>query len=157
MKVAIMQPTYLPWSGYFGLISHVDLFIVLDTVQFAKRSWQQRNYIKTKQGAQLLTVPVFSKGKRDQLIKDTLIDTSRRFQQSHLKAIELAYTPTPFYDEFLEVLLPLLSSDINYLSDLNYSIIKGISTVLGYKLLSSLPVLLAALGKLTYCAHWLLL
>ena len=131
MKVAIMQPTYLPWSGYFGLISHVDLFIVLDTVQFAKRSWQQRNYIKTKQGAQLLTVPVFSKGKRDQLIKDTLIDTSRRFQQSHLKAIELAYTPTPFYDEFLEVLLPLLSSDINYLSDLNYSIIKGISTVLG--------------------------
>ena len=84
MKVAIMQPTYLPWSGYFGLISHVDLFILLDTVQFAKRSWQQRNYIKTKQGPQLLTVPVFSKGKRDQLIKDTLIDTSRKFQESLL-------------------------------------------------------------------------
>ena len=55
--VAIMQPTYLPWSGYFGLIESVDIFVILDTVQFAKRSWQQRNSIKTPNGNIFLTVP----------------------------------------------------------------------------------------------------
>ena len=58
MKVAIMQPTYLPWSGYFGLLNSVDLFVYLDSVQFDKRSWQQRNQIKSVNGPQWLTVPV---------------------------------------------------------------------------------------------------
>ena len=48
--VAIMQPTYLPWMGYFALMDAVDEFIILDRVQFARRSWQQRNRIKTPQG-----------------------------------------------------------------------------------------------------------
>ena len=63
-KVAIMQPTYLPWIGYFSLIKNVDTFVFLDSVQFAKRSWQQRNKIKTSDGTKWLTVPVLSKGKR---------------------------------------------------------------------------------------------
>ena len=47
MRVAIMQPTYLPWSGYFGLFNYVDFFVFLDSVQFERRSWQQRNKIKS--------------------------------------------------------------------------------------------------------------
>ena len=45
MKLAIMQPTFLPWPAYFALINYVDEFIFLDNVQFDKRSWQQRNFI----------------------------------------------------------------------------------------------------------------
>ena len=45
MKIAIMQPTFLPWLGYFSLIKSVDKFVFLDDVQFDRRSWQQRNYI----------------------------------------------------------------------------------------------------------------
>ena len=45
----------LPWSGYFGLMSTVDIFVILDDVQFARRSWQQRNQIKTIQGPKWLT------------------------------------------------------------------------------------------------------
>ena len=59
-KAAIMQPTYLPWCGYFGLIDIVDIFVIYDDVQFEKRSWQQRNKIKTTSGSQWLTVPVLS-------------------------------------------------------------------------------------------------
>ena len=76
-RVAIMQPTYLPWSGYFGLMQSVDVFVLLDSVQFARRSWQQRNQIKTANGAQWLTVPVQSKGKRDQLICEVELDKNR--------------------------------------------------------------------------------
>ena len=57
-RVAIMQPTYLPWCGYFGLMHAVDVFVLLDSVQFARRSWQQRNQIKGVNGAQWLSVPV---------------------------------------------------------------------------------------------------
>ena len=64
-SVAIMQPTYLPWIGYFALMDQVNIFVFLDSVQFDKRSFQQRNRIRTEQGELYLTVPVYSKGKKD--------------------------------------------------------------------------------------------
>src|SRR5690242_1978323 len=53
-----MQPTYLPWIGYFDLMDQVDVFVLLDTVQFVRQSWQNRNRIRTAQGVRWLTVPV---------------------------------------------------------------------------------------------------
>ena len=89
-RVAIMQPTYLPWCGYFALMQAVDTFILLDSVQFAKRSWQQRNQIKTANGAKWLTVPVISKGKRQQLICEAELDDSRNFASTHRKVLKVA-------------------------------------------------------------------
>ena len=66
--IAIMQPTYLPWIGYFDMIDQSDEFVFLDSVQFNKRSWQQRNRIKAPEHVMWLTVPVFSKGRREQNI-----------------------------------------------------------------------------------------
>ena len=53
-----MQPTYLPWEGYFNLISKADKFIFLDDVQFVKQSWQSRNYILSSNGKLLLSIPI---------------------------------------------------------------------------------------------------
>jgi len=55
VRIAIAQPTYLPWLGYFDLIDQVERFVVLDSVQFEKQSWQQRNRIKTPTGLQLIS------------------------------------------------------------------------------------------------------
>lgn len=63
MKIAISQPTFLPWAGYIGLIDYVDKFIFLDNVQFEKRSWHQRNNIKVNNQRYLVTIPVYSKKK----------------------------------------------------------------------------------------------
>ena len=71
MKIAISQPTFLPWCGFFSLISNVDQFVFLDQVQFDKRSWQQRNYISVKGEKKLLTIPVKSKGKFNQFLEST--------------------------------------------------------------------------------------
>ena len=60
MIVAIHQPQYLPWLGYFGKMLQADIFCYLDTVQYKKNEWQNRNRIKTAQGWQWLTVPVTS-------------------------------------------------------------------------------------------------
>ena len=61
MKIAISQPTYLPWQGYFALIEYVDEFIFLENIQFNKRSWQQRNKILNNREEVLLTIPVKTK------------------------------------------------------------------------------------------------
>ena len=55
---AIMQPTYLPYLGYFQLIAAADVLVFLDDVQFARRTWQQRNRILGAAGEVMLSVPV---------------------------------------------------------------------------------------------------
>ena len=129
MRVAIMQPTYLPWSGYFGLMRSVDLFIFLDSVQFAHRSWQQRNQIKTANGAQWLTVPVVSKGRRDQRINEVLIDYTQRFKAKHLGTIQQSYRNSPYYAQARDVLSPLMEAS-EMLADLNIALIERIASQL---------------------------
>ena len=129
--VAIMQPTYLPWLGYFGLMKSVDLFILLDSVQFSRRSWQQRNQIKTASGPIWLTVPVLSKGKRHQLITEVEIDLSRDFPQSHQKALELNYKKAPYFDAYMPQLLSVLGADNRNLSDLTIGLIICLRDALG--------------------------
>ena len=70
MIIGISQPTFIPWYGYFGLIEYVDEFIFLDHVQFDRRSWQQRNYIKIKNEKKLLTIPTIKENRDNQKILD---------------------------------------------------------------------------------------
>ena len=49
-RAVILQPMYLPWAGYFGLIETADIFVYYDDVQFVRRSWQRRNRIKIPDG-----------------------------------------------------------------------------------------------------------
>jgi hypothetical protein len=128
---AIMQPTYLPWAGYFGMMDRVDVFILLDTVQFAKRSWQQRNQIKTAQGPLMLTVPVLSKGAREQRINQVVIDRSRDFPASHVKAIELAYRRAPYFGRYAPALFALLRRPEEQLCHLTILLIEWLKAELG--------------------------
>jgi len=118
-RIAIMQPTYIPWVGYFSLINKVDVFIFLDSVQFAKRSWQQRNKIKTANESIWLTVPVLSKGKQSQFINEVEIDLTRDFSEKHIASLESNYHKAPyflkyspdfflFYKKIINILLTLL-------------------------------------------------
>jgi hypothetical protein len=95
-----MQPTYLPWVGYFDLMDQVDQFVLLDDVQFVKRSWQQRNRLKTPKGLEWLTIPVLHTGRREQTISEVeLLDPS--FWKKHLRGVELNYGAAPYFEEYL--------------------------------------------------------
>ena len=133
MKVAIMQPTYLPWIGYFELMKSVDVFIILDSVPFSKRSWQQRNQIKTESGAKWLTVPVISKGKKDQLIADVKIDYSGKFPESHINMIKQNYGKSTFFDDYSEDFFNILRKKHEYLSYLSIDLILLIRDLLNIK------------------------
>lgn len=95
MKIAIMQPTYLPWAGYFNLISHADEFVILDDVQFAAHSWQQRNRIVFQDEAYTLTVPAMVKGRPEQLIREVQTDETQKWRPKHLNILRQAYSRHP--------------------------------------------------------------
>ena len=123
MRVAIMQPTYLPWSGYFGLMQSVDVFVLLDTVQFARRSWQQRNKIKTARGEQWLSVPVRSRNRLEQLIRDVELDDGVNFAAKHTRSIELNYQKACFFNNYASAVLSLLNDSGPLLTDLTIGLI----------------------------------
>lgn len=131
--VAIMQPTYLPWMGYFDLIDSCDTFVFLDCVQFDKRSWQQRNRIKSAGGELLLTVPVLVKNRREQKIRDAQIDRTRGFAAQHLSSLRHAYSKAPHYAPHADALAAILGKDHLLLADLNIELIEFLSAALGVR------------------------
>ena len=90
MRVAIVQSNYVPWKGYFDLISYVDLFVLYDEVQYTKRDWRNRNLIKTSSGLQWLSIPVRVKGKFSQSIENTYI-VDKEWPKLHWKKIRQNY------------------------------------------------------------------
>lgn len=107
MNVVILQPSYIPWRGYFDQIRRADLFIFYDDVQYDKHGWRNRNQIKTAQGKQWLTVPVHSRGVTEGIaIKDVHIDWSKPWAANHRKALTFSYNKSPHFKDYL----PLLES-----------------------------------------------
>ncbi|MFZ5820747.1 MAG: WbqC family protein [Chloroflexota bacterium] len=98
MNVVILQPSYIPWRGYFDQICRADLFVFYDDVQYDKRGWRNRNQIKTAQGKQWLTIPVHSKGAREGIpICDVKIDWGQPWATNHLRSLLHAYGRAPYF------------------------------------------------------------
>ena len=112
MKLAISQPTFLPWCGYIGLIDYVDKFIFLDDVQFDKRSWQQRNYIKLDNDKHLITVPIKSKNKRFQKINEAEIDHDINFIDQHKKKSFTVTQSQNFTINIIKIYLKYMTKNI---------------------------------------------
>jgi hypothetical protein len=132
-RSAIMQPTYLPWAGYFGLISSVDLFVFLDDVQITLPSWQNRNRILTQNGPLFLTLPASVKGAETKLIRDIVLPNQRQIKVKHLESLRHNYRKAPFFEPVYSVLHDIYSRNHNFISEFNIDIIKTFSMALGYK------------------------
>ena len=119
MIVGIHQPAYLPWLGYFDRIRSVDLFIYLDTVQFQKGSFQNRNKVMTQTGSKWLTVPVETAGKLyDTILKDLRVDNSQRWQSKHWSTLKMNYASAPAFARISEEIKFFYYSNWVLLADL---------------------------------------
>jgi len=118
-----MQPTYLPWRGYFDLIQDADTFVLLDNVQFSPQSWQQRNRIRQPDGRlHWLTVPV--KKPHLQPLNQIEIDHGRDWQRKHWASIQLSYHKQPGWQRLHRLLEPVYTSHAwQHLADLNAELI----------------------------------
>jgi hypothetical protein len=132
MNVVILQPSYIPWRGYFHQISKADLFIFYDDVQYDKHGWRNRNQIKTAQGKQWLTIPVHSGGATEGLlIKDAKIDWSKPWAENHWKALTFAYTKAPYFRQYASLLEPFYKRCDPLLADFTIDLTIALARELG--------------------------
>jgi len=132
MIVAIHQPNYLPWLGYFFKMSQVDVFILLDTAQFSKNSYQNRVQIKTAQGVSWLTQPVSLSGKSFQETRSVQFANSD-WREKHIKTIRANYARAPFFKTYSDDLFARLQvSDSNF-SSYNTNLITWLKEVMGLR------------------------
>jgi hypothetical protein len=133
MIVTIHQPEHLPWLGFFDKMRQADIFVLLDTTQFAKDDFQNRNRIKTRKGPIWLTVPVLKKGRSEQLIIDVKICNDRNWRNRCWSLIYQNYKDAPYFAEYKQFLEELYARKWSKLVQLNTTIIRYLAEQLGLK------------------------
>ncbi len=98
-RVAIHQPNYLPWIGYFKKMSLCDVFVILDNVQFSKDSYTQRTEVRTRKGWMWLTIPI-QKEEHFKLIKDVSLPKNNKWRKKHWLSIHSNYAKTKHFEDF---------------------------------------------------------
>ncbi len=132
MRAAVLQPTYLPWMGYFGMIDLADTFVFYDDVQFVKQSWQQRNKIKSP-GGEWIWLSVHVIHEFGQNINQVLVNDSSNWSEKHWKSIYQSYAKAPFFKEFQGEIKEVYSREWKYLGELNIFIIRKLCRLFGVK------------------------
>jgi len=118
MTISAHQPAYLPWLGYFDKILRSDLFIFLDSIQFEKNSFTNRNMIKSSNGAIWLTVPVKTKDHFELKLNEIVIDNKKNWKDKHLKSIYFNYKKAVNFEYNFPKIEKLYSNNYEFLSDL---------------------------------------
>jgi hypothetical protein len=128
-SLAIMQPYFMPYLGYFSLLKHTNHFILLDEVQFIRHGWIERNRILKQNGDwQYIKVPLI-KHSRDTLIKDIKIDNTKDWQNKLLAQLQHYKKKAPYYNAVIEVLNEIFINEFKDITHLNKY---ALSTICNY-------------------------
>jgi hypothetical protein len=135
MNCTILQPSYIPWRGYFHQIYKADIFVFYDDVQYDKHGWRNRNQIKTSQGKQWLTIPVHSGGVTvyGTPINKVSIDWSKLWAKSHWKALNFSYAKAPYYHHYLMLLESFYLRRDEFLADFTIDLTVALARELGIR------------------------
>lgn len=131
--IAILQPGYVPWLGFFDQVLRSDVFVIYDDVQFDKQGWRNRNRIKSANGVQWLTVPVLHRGRSAQLIPEVEINNSVPWGRKHLAAIRQCYAKAPFLDQYATEIEQVLAGPWTHLIDLDREFVGRMCSWLGVR------------------------
>ena len=126
MIVTIHQPEHLPWLGFFNKIAKADRYVILDSVQYEKNYFQNRNRILGTNGVQWMSVPVNNKGHMEGSIATTMISNDPKnikWKEKYLQTIKLSYGKHPYFNDVYPILQEAINIDSFYLYDLNMAII----------------------------------
>lgn len=132
MILAIHQPEHLPWLGFFHKAAQVDVFVLLDTVQYRHKYFQNRNRIRSHQGICWMTVPVLLKGRGRPLIRDVRINPSDlRWREKCWRSISFNYRRARFFEAHADFFHDLYSRKWEFLVELNMELFRYLFRVLG--------------------------
>lgn len=132
MRAAIMQPTYMPWIGYFAMVQSVDTFVFFDDVQFIRRGFDHRNRIKNLNNsvAMWISVPVEHSGKMDISFIDAKIKNDNSWKEKHKNAIYHSYCKAKYFSKYWPVIESVYNKEYEDLAQLNIETIEVLSELL---------------------------
>ena len=133
MNCAILQPSYIPWRGYFHQIQKADVFVFYDDVQFDKHGWRNRNRIKTSNGPVWLTIPVASRGN---VIHHTPINTieivwDKPWNEKHWATLRQAYAKAPYFARYAPLLESFYGQRPTHLADFTIALTIALANAIG--------------------------
>lgn len=129
----ILQPSYIPWRGYFDLIHRADVFVFYDDVQYDKHGWRNRNRIKTRTGAQWLTIPVSSKGNVDHglLLSEARVTWTADWPRKHAMTLRQCYGKAPHFADYAAMIDGFYASRPERLIDFTIETTLALAKALG--------------------------
>ncbi len=126
MKLAIMQPYFFPYLGYFSLIQLADEFIFFDTPQYIRHGWIERNRILKLDGESLYIKVALQKHKRETAIKDIVINNEVNWQAKIKAQLDSYKKKASYYPQVMEMLDKIFSKQYLSIVDLNFEILSTI-------------------------------
>jgi WbqC-like protein family len=131
MKLAVLQPGYLPWLGFFDQMNRADVFVYYDDVQYTRSDWRNRNRVKGPQGPVWLTVPVLHSSRFGQTILDAEIDNRSDWARKHRETLRIHYRRAAHFDRYWPVIEGALSRRWPRLVELDLFLTEQLKGVLG--------------------------
>ena len=128
--IAILQPCFIPWMGYFEQMELADLFVYMDDVQYTKRDWRNTNKLLCPSGPKRVSIPV-KKCPSGTLLNQVLISTSTDWRSDFLNKIKNWYRRAPYFREVYALIDDVLKHEYVYLVDLNYQLNAEICNYIG--------------------------
>ncbi len=129
MRLAVHQPNYIPWCGYFSKIRSCDVFVFLDDAEISTgQSYVYRSQVRGPKGAEWLSVPTHRS--LHQSIRDvTFADV--KWARKHLHKLEALYRKAPHFGDVFALLEPIFLSPGELLADFNIRLIRSLAVFLG--------------------------
>ena len=130
MNIAIIQPGFIPWLGFFEQMAVADRFVYLDDVQYTRKDWRNRNQLKSNDGAKTVSVPVRKGSGRGMIIREARINDDHPWRSKLVAQIRQWYRHARYFDEVFPIVDDLLGRQYDYLVDLNYAMDAAIASLL---------------------------
>ena len=132
ITAVVTQPNYLPWLGYFEQIIRSDIFVFLDTVQYERRAWQNRNRLKNYDDKPFwLTVPVVKHKQKTPINKINIINSD--WQSKHLYLMKTFLGHTKYFNKIYPIIECRIKNNYQLLSHLNIDLISDTCKILNIK------------------------
>lgn len=119
--MVLVQPNYFSPISQYVAIAKAEKIIFEVEDNFQKQTYRNRCYIYSPQGKQMLNVPIKQYKGKKQKTKEVVIDYTEEWHKNHLKSLYTAYSSSPFFEFYIDDLLPIFNKKFKYLIDLNFA------------------------------------
>jgi len=131
MKLAIMQPYFMPYIGYFSLIKHVDEFILFDSPQFIRHGWIERNRILKQNGEPLYIKVPLEKHQRDVKINNLVIKNTENWKEKIIAQLAPYKKKAPNYWKVISLIKEIFEFENESIVEINYNSLNKICEYIG--------------------------